>query len=209
MINDTERRLSTEILNPILRLLGLYEISNFYNYLPGKDEDSYDCAWGLYYNKLNEIYEKIRMNTYLTKDLTKFLMNIYEDIELLISEEGGFDRLSKQWYMAEHVDVEEINKEAELRLSVLEKKRGTFRRTKRFDEEAKRLIDNEKFYTYHIIKEPDASYYLGVETSKLYWRNHRSDRFVQCYRVTCDTEVFKVVPVEVRDGELRICEGWL
>ncbi len=313
MFNNTEKKLSSEILNPMLRLLASYEISNYYNYLPGMGKDSYDYAWGFYYNKLNEIHKKIRDNTYLSEVFTDFLMKTYEDLEHIISEEGGVDRLSKKWYVAEpklmcftsraelfaglknedaydtidkfdfdihdviidrfreglleddlsetemlmvalinmvaaaaetemntnklisymahyinkelmlglsqeellqakaiaeQVDIEEIQKEAEFRLSILENKRGAFRRTESFDDEAKKLIDDERFYTYHIIREPDAAYYLGIEASKLYWKNHRSGRFVQCYRVAGDTETFKIMPVEVRDGELRIWKGW-
>ncbi len=73
-----------------------------------------------------------------------------------------------------------------------------------FDDEVFRLQNEENFYTYHIIREADADYYLGVETAKLYWENHRHCNYVQCYRKSEAKSPYQPVPVEVRDGKLRV-----
>ena len=314
MSQSKEKRLADEIINPMLRLVSFYEISNYYNYLPGRNKECFDYAWAFYYIKLCQIEKEITNNTELSQSEKNWLNVIRLDIKGIITNDDYHDTLIKHWcegepklltmttraelfsalleeeafdtieklgfgrddlaieavrrelnytegnlretllllnaftwnvikateasfdrvkilsYISEYlddtshftlskqeedearfyasvVDIGEIRKEGDRRLYTLAKRLGKFEQVMEYDDdEVLRLQNEENFYTYHIIREADADYYLGVETSKVYWDNHRHGKYVQCYRKSESEGRYKTIAVEVRDGKLRVAQ---
>ncbi len=313
MSQSKEKRLADEIINPMLRLVSFYETSNYYNYLPGRNKESFDYAWAFYYIKLCQIEQGIYNSTSLSMSEKSRLNVIRLDIKGLITScdyhdtlikhwcegeprllmmttraelfselleeeafdtieklgfgrddlaieamkkelgytegdlgetllllnaftwnvikatEASFDRVKILSYISEYlddtshftlskqeeekarfyasvVDIQEIRDEGDRRLYTLARNLGRFEQVLEFDDEVLRLQNEENFYIYHIIREADADYYLGVETSKLYWDNHRHGKYVQCYRKSESEGLYQTIPVEVRDGKLRVVQ---
>ena len=132
--------------------------------------------------------------------LMGYMAECLSNMQICLSE----DEIKAAKEYARNVDLCEIAEECDLRLKKIEKQHGSFIRMIYTDDEVVRLKDEEDFYVYHVVKEKDATYYLGVEAAKLYWGNHRSDSFVQCYRKTVDGGSYEHMPVIVRNGELRV-----
>ena len=313
MKQNKEMKLVNDILNPMLRLVSFYETSNYYNYLPGRNKESFDYAWAFYYIKLCQIEKEIYNSAELSQSEKNRLKAIRLDIKGIIINDDYHDTLIKHWcegeprlltmttraellselleeeafatiaklgydrndlvieamkkelgytegdlgetllllnaftwnvikatedsfdsvkilsYMSEYlddishfalskqeeeearfyasvVDIQEIREEGDRRLYTLARNLGRFEQVTEFDDEVLRLQNEENFYIYHIIREADADYYLGVETSKLYWENHRHGKYVQCYRKSESEGLYQTIPVEVRDGKLRVVQ---
>ena len=313
MSMSKEIRVANKILNPMLRLVSFYEISNYYNFLPGMGEESCDYAWAFY----DVVLKGIKSNIYYDPDLSdterKEVMALYNDIEDLIISDEYMDTLAVRWnkveprlmtmtsramlfsdlmeegeyetildmgfdkndlmidilrrssknysdtfdetmllikafidmaaealkaydrrtllsalyeymndetnfllskedvnnakYYAGIIDIGELIDESVLRLDILRDNLGEFKIV--YDKKRiNSLWNKENVYAYGIIRETDADFYMIVEPSKLYWRIHRGESVVQCYKVSADEKCFTHVPVEVRDGMLRVKNGW-
>ena len=90
--------LVNEVLAPLARILGMYEISDYYNYLPGCDKDSGNYVGGFYYSTFKSIKRNIRESPLLPKALKKELKKLTKEICAFVKSFSGIDALPRRWF---------------------------------------------------------------------------------------------------------------
>lgn len=89
-----------EFMMPMAKLIGVYEVSMGYNYLPGETEDPDELAPHYYYGELSKIKGSIKSCKYLTSEIKKRMLKLWEDVRNLVSSCEGVDSLPKHWFDA-------------------------------------------------------------------------------------------------------------
>ena len=162
------------------------------------------------------IETKLLLNTYLKKVID--VLGSFDPWSLLKAISNSLDyeqncRLSTKEIRnakqaAANIDYNEMREEGLYRLNLLREHFGEFELA--YDERRIKSLQREKsVYAYGIISEENADYYLVVDPARLYWKLHRDSTFVQCYKEHATDSGFCHVPVEVREGKLRVVKEWL
>ncbi len=89
-----------DFMIPVVKLLGVYEISSYYSYLPGEIDDPEDLAPFYYLRELNKIRDSITSCDYISLKLQKRMLKLWLDVRTLISSCEGVDSLRHKWLKA-------------------------------------------------------------------------------------------------------------
>lgn len=99
-ISNLAEFIVNDFMMPIARILGVYESSTYYNYLPGETEDPEDLAPFFYYREIYKIRDSIKSCDHLPGKLRKRMLKIWEDLRFFISSCEGPDSLRLKWIKA-------------------------------------------------------------------------------------------------------------
>lgn len=89
-----------DFMMPIVKLLGVYVCSTYYNYLPGETEDPEELASFFYYREIEKIRDSIKSCGSIPVGLRKRMLKIWKDIRFFFSSYEGPDSLRRKWLKA-------------------------------------------------------------------------------------------------------------
>jgi len=86
-----------EVLRPLLEIIYLYKESNYYNYVPGTEEDS-DAGWKYFEKRFRDIYCGLNQNLYISQEVYLKVHKIIEEIQTFVRMFSGADGLSERYF---------------------------------------------------------------------------------------------------------------
>ncbi|NBK91252.1 hypothetical protein D5278_04515 [bacterium 1XD21-13] len=91
------KMLIEEVLRPLLEIIYLYKESNYYNYVPGTEEDS-DAGWKYFEKRFRDIYCGLNQNLYISQEVYLKVHKIIEEIQTFVRMFSGADGLSERYF---------------------------------------------------------------------------------------------------------------
>lgn len=91
------KMLIKEVFRPLLEIIYLYKESNYYNYVPGTEEDS-DAGWKYFEKRFLDIYCGLDQNLYISQETYLKVHKIIEEIQTFVRMFSGTDGLPERYF---------------------------------------------------------------------------------------------------------------